>query len=274
MTIPARQRRIINTILLGALLLGQVAGLYILPRPAQAALSADPNAEIVYIDHDGVIRVLDTQGDPLVQWFSPDGGWDQIVLLDANNDGDQEILALDKLDGANTRVALYDPVVAQGATDLTKVINGIPWDKYYDSTFAGAGKYIVAGNFDPGINGDEFTIGFNRGKTSVVQIWDASTLGSNGNPTGRDWKPFLEKEYPEFLYSYGTAGNLDNKGADELILFDQDSETTRMDVYQTDKDMFLTDSESSSNDRFKYGVAGPCQGRPGGTCRHSDSGSS
>src|SRR3954466_2715707 len=88
MTVSVRQRRIINCLFIGAMLIGQVAAFLALPRPAKAALSADPNGEIVYIDDNGVIRVLDTQGSPLVQWFSPDGGWDQIVLLDVNNDGD------------------------------------------------------------------------------------------------------------------------------------------------------------------------------------------
>ncbi len=48
--------------------------------PAQAVPSADPSKEIVYVDRNGIIRVLDTQGDPLVQWFSPTGGWRRSTL--------------------------------------------------------------------------------------------------------------------------------------------------------------------------------------------------
>ncbi len=71
MRLTIRQRRTRNFLVAAALILGQLAGFIALPRPATAALSADPNAEIVYVDNSGVIRVLDTQGDPLVQWISP-----------------------------------------------------------------------------------------------------------------------------------------------------------------------------------------------------------
>lgn len=258
MTEAKRQSRIVHCLIVGAMLIGQVAGFLAVAQPAKAAVSADPNAEIVYIDDKGVIRVLDTVGDPLVQWHSPDGGWDQIVLADVNNDGDKEIIALDKGDGSTMRVAVFDPVVAKGATDVTKEINGIPWDTLFQTAIVGNGQYIVAGNFDAGIPGDEFAVGFMRGTASVIQIYDAKgdSIDNNGNPTGRDWAIHVEKEYPGYQYTYATSGNLDGKGTDELIDFDQDSPTTRMDVYKPDEDMFLTDKQTSDNDRFKYGVTG------------------
>lgn len=252
-----RQRRTLNYLLTAALILGQVAVFVALPRPAEAALSADPNAEIVYIDNNDVIRVLDTQGDPLVQWSSPDAGWDQIVLLDVQDDGDMEILALDKQNETSSRVALFDPVLARGSTDPSKQINGIPWDTLWTLQISGEGEYVVGGNFDANILGDEIVVGFRHGDTSLVQIYNAVGVDpSTQRPTGREWKIHIQKEYPDIQYTYGSAGQLNGEGADELILFDPESDVTRMDIYRPDQDMFLLDNETSSNDRFKQGEAG------------------
>jgi hypothetical protein len=258
MRLTIHQRRSFHFVLAMALLLGQLAGFMASPRPAAAALSADPNAEIVYIDNNKFIRVLDTQGDPLVQWVSPDAGWDQIVLLDVDDDGDLEILALDKQPNDNIRVALYDPVRARNVLDPTKKINGIPWDLLWEITFAGSGEYVVGGNFDNNIPGDEIIIGFRNGDTSVVRIYNAVGLDpSTQKPTGRDWKQHVEKLYPERRYDYGISGQLDDEeGADELILFDSESEETRLDLFRPDQDMLLTDSAATDSDRFKSGATG------------------
>ncbi len=87
-----------------ALLAGPILGMILNAAPAQAVPSADPSKEIVYVDRNGIIRVLDTQGDPLVQWFSPTGGWREIDLGDVNDDGDLEIIAIGS-EGGNTRSA-------------------------------------------------------------------------------------------------------------------------------------------------------------------------
>jgi hypothetical protein len=257
MRVTFRRRRLLSLIFSATLICGQFAGMMVTARTAKAALSADPNAEIVYIDDNDVIRVLDTQGSPLVQWFSPDAGWDQIVLVDVNDDTDMEILALDKINDSQLRVAVFDPVLARGSTDPSKQINGIPWDTLWTTTINGEGEYVVGGNFDPGIAGDELAVGFRRGNTSFVQIYNANSLDpSTQKPTGRDWKVHIEKQYPDFEYTYGTSGQLDGQGSDELILFDPESTITRMDIYRPDQDMLLTDNETSSNDRFKYGAVG------------------
>ena len=256
MRLTTQRRRTLSYLLSAAIILGQMAAFAALPQTASAALSADPNAEIVYIDDNQVIRVLDTEGNPLVQWFSPTAGWDQIILLDVQGDGDLEILALDKQGEDNVRVAVFDPVLASGSTDPSKQINGIPWDTLYETTFGGRGEYIVGGDFDPNIVGDEFVIGYRNGDTSIVRIYNANSLDSNQRPTGRDWKIHIQKEYPEIQYTYGVGGQLDGEGAEELILFDPESATTRMDIYRPDRDMLILDSETSSNDRFKMGAAG------------------
>jgi hypothetical protein len=250
------KRRMLNYCLATALVLAQVVGFLALPRPVAAEVSADPSAEIVYIDDKEFIRVLDTQGDPLVEWVSPDGGWDDIVLADVNDDGDFEIVAMDKQGDTAFRISVFDPVVTRGATDPNKQFNGIPWDTLWTTTIQGNGQYLVAGNFDNGIPGDEFVTGFRVGDTSIVTIWNANSLGSDGKPTGRDWKKHIEKEYPDYEYTGGVAGQLNGEGADELILFDPESDITRMDVYSPDNDLALLDSETSSNDRFKQGATG------------------
>lgn len=246
----------LNLWLAAALIIGQIASFIAFPHSASAALSADPNEEIIYIDENGVIRVLDLQGEPLVQWFSPTGEWNQIVLIDVNNDGDNEILALKNLGGDRFRVEIFDPVVAFGAMDPNKQINGIPWDSLWAQEFDGDGEYVVAGNFDDAIPGDEFVFGYMSGDTSIVEIWNAASLDSNGKPTGRDMKQHIRKEFPDYEYTFGVAGNLDGEGVDELILFDQDSTVTRMDIYRPDRDLALGDTETSSNDRFKFGATG------------------
>jgi hypothetical protein len=256
MKITEQQRRTFGYLLTAALILSQFAAFIALPRSASAALSADPNAEIVYIDDNDFIRVLDTQGDPLIQWVSPDNGWDQIVLLDVNDDGDMEILALDKQSETSLRFAVFDPVLAVGATDPNKQINGVPWDTLWEGTIEGNGEYVVGGDLDPGIPGDEFVVGYRVGDTSVVRVYNANSVDSNGKPTGRDWKVHFERAYPEIEYTYGITGQLDGVGAEELVLFDPESDITRMDIYQPDKDMFLADAETSSNDRFKFGAIG------------------
>jgi hypothetical protein len=256
MRLSVRQRRTLNMILCGALILGQLAGFVALPRPAQAALSADPNAEIIYIDDNGVIRVLDTEGDPRVEWFSPTGSWDQIVLMDVTGDGDMEILALDDIDDNNLRISVFDPVLAMGATDPSKQINGIPWDELWTTTIQGRARFVVGGDFDPGIPGDEIAVGFRRGDTTIIQIYNASSLGADGRPTGRDWKIHIEKEFPGINYRFGVAAQLDEEGADELVLIGQEGANSQLDVYRPDQDMFRADQKRTDSDVYQSVVAG------------------
>ena len=119
MNCAPRLRRRLHLGILTAFLVAQFAVLLLWPHSVQAATSADPNDEIVYIDSDGVIRVLDTQGDPLVDFVSPSNGWERLGLADVNDDGDMEILAL-KESGGTTTVAVFDPVVYKGALDPNK----------------------------------------------------------------------------------------------------------------------------------------------------------
>jgi hypothetical protein len=248
------KRHTFNYYLLATLVLAQAIGLLALPKAAAAAISADPNGEIVYIDNNGFIRVLDTQGDPLVQWVSPTGGWDDVALGDVNDDTDLEIIAMNR-DGDFVNIGVFDPVVAQGSLTPDQKINGIPWETYFETRIEGDGQFILADNFDDNIPGDEFAVGVQNDSGSFIQVWNANSLGSNGKPTGRDWKVHVEKEFPE-SYTFGIAGQLDGEGAVELVLFDDDSVETGMDVYRTENDFERLDGKSSDNDSYKKGAIG------------------
>lgn len=248
--------------LLVTVLLAQVVALAASIHTAQAATSADPAEEIVYVDSEGIIRVLDTQGDPLVQWFSPTGGWHWIALGDVNDDGDQEIVAAGR-DGDWVRVAVFDPVVASGATDPNKKINGIPWDILYEVRFPGQAQFIYAGDYDAGVPGDEIVIGYRDGVgTTYVDIWNANSLGPDGKPTGRDWKPHIQKSFTNEKYEFVTSGQIIEGGTEEIILFDRTSVETRFDVFRPDQDFERVDGKRSDNDRFRMAAIG--QIRAGG----------
>jgi len=142
-----------------ALLLGPLAGFAPGAQSVQAAASADPNEEIVYIDPDGVIRVLDPYGDePRVQWYSPTASWNDACLGDVNDDGDLEIVAIGETSAGNTKIAVFDPVIASGTVVPDQTIpedDGIPWDTLYEDEIAGSPQIVSCGDFDAGIDGDE-----------------------------------------------------------------------------------------------------------------------
>jgi hypothetical protein len=237
-------------------MIAQVVALSAGVGTAQAATSADPAEEIVYVDQDGVIRVLDTQGEPLVQWFSPSGGWRWIALGDVNDDGDQEIVAMAP-DGDWVRVAVYDPVVTIGATDPNKKINGIPWDILYENRFPGQAQFIYAGNYDDGVPGEEMILGFRDGVgTTFVEIWNAAALGANGKPTGREWKQHIQKSFAEEKYEFVTSGQLIEGSTEEVVLFDRDSKLTRFDVFRPDRDFERIDGKRSDNDAYRMAAIG------------------
>ena len=252
----SRLRRRLNLGLLATLLLAQLTALVAWPHPAQAAISADPNEEIVYIDSNGYIKVLDTQGDPLVDFVSPSSGWEEIDVADVNDDGDMEILALKESGGTST-VAVFDPVVYKGATNPNqKTPNGLPWETLYEASFTGIGKYIVGGNFDTGIAGDEFALGYRDvNEHYYVEIWKAASLDKDNKPTGRNWTMHVRKDYDEH-YSGAAAGQLNSDGADELVLTDDDSDISRLDVFQVDADFLRLDGKNSDSNQYRQAVVG------------------
>lgn len=241
-----------------ALLAGPILGMILNAAPAQAVPSADPSKEIVYVDRNGIIRVLDTQGDPLVQWFSPTGGWREIDLGDVNDDGDLEIIAIGS-EGGNTKIGVFDPVIASGITDPNKKINGIPWDTLYEETFVGSPGIVVAGNFDNAIPGDEFAFSYQdtSGVTRVI-VMNAASLGPNGKPTGRDWKQHVEYIDPVSgrEWRFAASGNINGVGSDEIVLVDSKSSTTRFDVFDVDQGFLRIDGKNSSSDTIRKVAVG------------------
>lgn len=252
-----------NVALTAFLVLALLAAL--VPKPVQAVIdspSADPSEEIVYIDANEVIRVLDFQGSPLVQWFSPSAGWRDIALGDVNADGDLEIIALGRVDTATLKLAVFDPVVAQGGSSSQK-INGIPWATYYEKTIPGIPDIVDAGNFDPGIAGDEILYGYrDAGGVTHVVILNAAKLESNGKPSGREWKVHIDKTGFENRWTYAAHGQIVDSGADEAVLLDDkgintaDGILTRFDVYNLDKGFDRADGKNSSNDTLKKVAVG------------------
>lgn len=253
------RRRVLTIWLATVLVASQLAVLFAAPAAVQAKTletSSDPSDEIVYIDNDGVIRVLDTQGDPLVQWVSPTNGWKYIALADVNNDSDMEIAAMGQ-NGDFAKVAIFDPVVSFGATDPNKKINGIPWDTLFETEFPGISRDIIAGDFDVNINGDELAILFRDGAGGHhLRIWKAAVLDTQGNPTGRAWADHIVRDYTDEQYESGASGQLNGDGADELILVDEDSDETRFDIFVVDRDMERMDGKNSDTDEYKQVTVG------------------
>ena len=260
---PMRRLGAIATLI--ALLAGPVVGMVLNIAPAQAAPSADPSKEIVYIDRDGIIRVLDTQGSPLVQWFSPTAGWREVTLGDVNDDGDLEIIAIGS-DGGNTKIAVFDPVIASGAVDPNQKINGIPWDTLYPpkndpgkGIIAGSPGIVASDDFDSAIPGDELLYSYRDGSAlSHVIVMNAASLGANGKPTGRDWKQHVEYIDPEAgrEWRYADSGNINGKGSAEAVLVDSKSALTRFDVFEVDGGFVRLDGKNSSSDTLRKVAVG------------------
>lgn len=250
-----KMRRIVVAAMLLAILLSALEGLVRDVGTAQAATSADPAQEIVYIDANGVIRVLDTQGSPLVQWFSPTGGWQNLALGDVNNDGDLEIIAVGEENGV-AKLAVFDPVIASGAVDPNKKINGIPWDTLYETTLPARADIILSDDFDANIPGDEILYSYRRSNgLSTVVVLNASRLESNGSPNGRNWKVHLSKDF-DYPWSYGASGNLDDVGSADVVLVDDDSTETRIDVYTVDNDFARLDGKKTDSDTWRRAAVG------------------
>ncbi len=218
-------RRFMAIALIAALL---IPGLSATQQTAHAEISADPDAEIVYIDNSGTIRVLDTVqtgGNPVVDWTSPSSGWSNFALGDVNNDGDMEIVAL-KGSGSTGTLAVFDPVVANGTFD-GKSPNGIPWAKLYEIAVPGSPKLVATGKLDPNLPGDHiyYTYDLNGG-SQVVALKPAIPI-----PDGRQWATHYTRFYDE-RWEQVSIGNIDKEGADEIALIDDSA--GRLSVYRSD----------------------------------------
>ena len=220
---------------------------------APAAISADASEEIVYIDSGGTIRVLDTQFSQFeVKWVSPDSGWRDFALGDFNNDGDMEIVAVRGTD-STAFVAVFDPVVTQGDVPAGNVINGIPWKELWRVQMPRLPRTVVAGNFDPGVAGDEFAVIRDTSTTEDPEDDDPRRIviyhQNSPSGDGMSWSEHYTRNFSA-EWEYATQGNWDNAGGDEIVLID--NENGKIEVFQPDQ-AFRRITEVGGNDN-KYAI--------------------
>ena len=101
------------------------------PEVAHAQVADD---EIIYIDNNGFIVVIDVNqaNEVLIDWRSDEGGFRDFATGDFNNDGDQEIAAIQD-DGADGKLVIYDPVVSsRNLSPSGETPNGIAWKRLAD----------------------------------------------------------------------------------------------------------------------------------------------
>ncbi len=185
---------------------------------------ADPqniDAEIVYLDAQGYIRVLDTllANGPAVEWISPIGGWQDFALGDFNGDGDTEIVAVKNAAGTG-QLTLYDPVIAAGPIVPNQLINGIPWRVLYDSTLTSIPFLVAAGELDPATPGDEIAYLVRRTVGDDEEI-DLALLHATDSD-GFTWAQFAERRDFNGTRTQIELGELVGGAAEEVILVDDD----------------------------------------------------
>jgi len=198
------------------------------PARLHAETSADPDAEIVYLDNTGTIRILDTlqsSGNPQLDWASPSAGWSSFDLGDFNNDGDKEIVAI-KTTGSTGVLTVWDPVVASGTFDA-QTPRGIPWATLYETTIPGTPKLVATGKFDPNLPGDHILYTYDVGSgTRMIALKPAIPA-----PNGRQWTEHYVRDFEE-RWEKISVGNVDKEGADEMALIDDS--LGRLSVYRAD----------------------------------------
>lgn len=236
-------------------------------RQVTPAASGQPEVsdEIVYIDGgDGFIRVIDPVwggASPEVKWISPESNFNDVALGDFNNDGDMEIIAV-KGDIGSGKVIIYDPV-ASGKTVPGQEINGIPWVTLFTLDLPAKPTLVAAGNFDPGVPGDEFLVGQEvssdgSGDTSKrfkIDIYKSPTA----TPDGTQWVTHIANRYFEERWTRVAVGDLVEGGGDELSLVDEDG--GKIEVYRTDDGWKRIFSAGDSKKRAQDSAMGNWDGK-------------
>lgn len=194
--------------------------------PARAQ-STNIDEEIVYLDTSGFIRVFEPQvttGQQAVQWVSPVGGWRDFALGDFNGDGDAEIVAVGG-DSTSGRLTIYDPVVASGLIDSSRVINNVPWAILYETTLLGAPVVVGAGDLVPTVAGDEIAYLFTLNPADRLDSDSQQRLvilqPAAGVTNGSNWRAVIEPVEFANTWDRIALGDLDNVAGDEIILVDR-----------------------------------------------------
>jgi hypothetical protein len=240
----------------GLALLGALA-LLVLPWVAGHTVRGqgpEPKDEIVYLDGDGYIRVLDpalpdVPADPHpVIWHSPieDGAWRDLAVGDFNGDGDDEIVAVRRSASLGFNLAIYDPVVAPNASLTPEQVRSIPnsqipWRTLYTTTVPGEIEVVAAGDFDPTTPGAEVWIAYRTQSGFQMEILRRAP----GDSDGTRWETYASTG-TRVRWLRAHAGNIDNQGADELVLT---GERGVLHVYQIEGGAFVPLMERASLDR-------------------------
>jgi len=260
-----RQRRLVHTALLVALLLAMVpVSSALSPQvvraqesgaDAPAAPSADASKEIIYIDSAGTIRVIDTAfSGKQVQWSSPSSNWRSIALGDFDVDGDKEIVAVRGTPGTSTapELVVYDPVVAKGTIVPGQTLNDIPWKVLFTLSLPSRPELVFAGNFDPNVPGDEIGIvravvtadGADAGDVTRVVIYKQTSL----TPDGSAWQEHQVRDFSD-KWERVAVGNLDKTGGDDVAFVDTDAGAFA--VYSPDANFKKLKDEGSQSKPWK-----------------------
>lgn len=197
-------------------------GLILSGKPLHAQ-AVNSDAELVYLDAQGYIRVYDpTHVNSLaVEWVSPVGGWVDFALGDLNGDGDQEIVAVKGSEGSG-QITLYDPVIATGLIEPGQLINTIPWRVLYESAVAGAPNLVTTGDLDPNVAGDEVLYSTllhtadnddNNDETQLVVLRATDSAG-------RTWAPMTSLTTSQNKFTQIVVGDLDRVAPDEVSAVD------------------------------------------------------
>lgn len=208
-------------------------GLLLIPSvPAIGASDGDDTQEVeetnsddelVYLDPNGVIKVLDpnpAEGSQAVAWESPVAQWTHIATGDFNADGDAEIVAVGGPGG--NRLAIYDPVAeGLGPGEADGFINGIPWTLLYEETLSGVPLIVATGDFDLNVPVDEIVYYYTLPAGEIVQQDDPYRfvfLAATGSPpSGESWSTLLTYDSGN-AWSWIGTGNIDGTGQDEMAL--------------------------------------------------------
>ena len=208
-------------------------------RPVYAQTPIAPDAEIIFIDDAGFIRVLDPLrigSSPLVEWVSPTAGWYDFATGDFNNDGDAEIVAIGG-DATTGRLAIYDPVVTSGAVDPAQTVNGIPWATLYETTVPGKPTLVGTGNLAVNTAGDELLYVFELNAADKPDPNDRTrvvTLRMTDALDGRTWQPLVEPYDSEQAWTQVSIGPIDDRAGADIALVDAASPTSALDIFRVD----------------------------------------
>ncbi len=182
---------VLSLILLGAHDTGNISQAQ---SPQTPTVGADD--ELAYIDPAGFINIVDPQSAGAAPFYrSPTGGYIDMVSLDVNGDGVEELIAI-----TTTTAKLLVPANAGGTPPQ------------FDRSITGAHYVSVsAGDFIPGDGGrDEIVLQYTDNVNYTVQIYD-------GNDAGTAWNLVYNKPFGAAWIRIA-GGDIDGYEGDELIM--------------------------------------------------------